>query len=175
MSKNEKFFHYRNAFKSDHLASADIEELQENNNGIAILTLDKVEYFENRKVAGRKVDKCLIASFKEKNTKPMVVNAHNSNIIRDFIDSSNINEWINLNLKIELYVNYNVSMSGSKVSGIRIRQTLPVIELQPITDLNGAFEWLQKEGNTLEKLKQIKAVSKKQEEELKKMKSNLKA
>jgi len=162
--KNNKFFHYRNAFKSDHLASADVEELTENDNGIAILTLDKIEYFENRQVAGRKVDKCLVAFFKEKNTKPMVVNAHNSDIIRGFLGSSNVNEWTNLNLKIELYVNYNVSMAGTKVSGIRIRPVLPIIELQPITDIAGAVKWLEKEGNTMAKLKTMKKVSKEDED-----------
>ena len=81
--KKKDFFHYRNAFKSDHLASADIEELQENNKGKAILTLDRVEYFENRKVAGRTKDKGLVAFFKNKDTKPLIINSCNSKVLKN--------------------------------------------------------------------------------------------
>lgn len=125
MSKNKEFFHYRNAFKSDHLAKADIEELQENNDGVAILTLIKIEYFEKRKVAGRTKDKGLVAFFKEHDTKPMIVNAHNSKIISKFIGSSNVNDWGSINVPIELYIDKSVQMSGKTVGGIRVKQRQP--------------------------------------------------
>lgn len=126
--KKKPFFHYRNAFKSDHLAAADIEELVENN-GKAILTLDRVEYFQNRQVAGRTKDKGLVAFFKEPNTKPMIVNAVNSKVLQSFIKSNDLNnDWFNLNLKIELYVNDSVKMSGKTVGGIRIKTRLPIVE-----------------------------------------------
>ena len=89
----KKFFHYRNAFKSDHLASADIEELQENNKGKAILTLQKVQYFEGRSVAGRKMDRALVAFFAQ-DVKPMVINATNAKVLAKLIGSSNVNTWI---------------------------------------------------------------------------------
>lgn len=123
--KDKKFFHYRNAFKSDHLASADVEELQENNEGVAILTLIKVEYFEKRMVAGRTKDKGLVAFFKEKDTKPMIVNAHNSAILKRFIGSANVHDWVTLNLPIELYVNHKVKMGSEVVGGIRIKTKQP--------------------------------------------------
>ena len=123
---DKKFFHYRNAFKSDHLSSADIEELQENNDGVAILTFSKIEYFENRKVAGRTVDKGLVGFFKEPNTKPMIINSHNSKILHKFIGSANEREWHNINIKVEMYVDPNVKLKGSTVGGIRIKHKQPV-------------------------------------------------
>jgi hypothetical protein len=130
MSKD--FFHYRNAFKSDHLASADIEELQENNNGKAILTLQKVQYFEGRSVAGRKMDKALVAFFAQ-DVKPMVINATNAKVLAKLIGSSNVNTWLNLGLNIELYV-ADTTMKGQRTTGIRIKATLPAIQKPTITD-----------------------------------------
>lgn len=124
---NKKFFHYRNAFKSDHLSSADIEELQENNNGVAILTFSKIQYFENRKVAGRTVDKGLVGFFKEPNTKPMIINSFNSKILHKFIGTSNVNEWDSLDLKVEFYVDSNVKLKGAVVGGIRIKHKQPTV------------------------------------------------
>ena len=161
---NSKFFHYRNAFKSDHLASADVEELQENNKGVAILTIDKIEYQENRSVAGRKVPKCLVAFFLEKNTKPMVVNAGNSKVIRSFIGSSNVYDWVDLNLKIELYVDSSVKMKGQIVGGIKIRPSIPEITLPPV-NIEEGLKWLIK-GNTIKKLRVHRVVTKSQETEL---------
>lgn len=128
---SKKFFHYRNAFKSDHLASADIEELQENNNGKAILTLQKVQYFEGRSVAGRKMDRSLIAFFVQ-DVKPMVVNATNAKILAKLIGSSNVNTWLDLVLNIELYV-ADTTMKGQRTTGIRIKATLPTVTKPTIT------------------------------------------
>jgi len=125
MTQQKKFFHYRNAFKSDHLASADIEELQENNDGRAILTFNKIEYFENRKVAGRTVEKGLVGYFKEPNTKPMIINSKNSKILYSFIGSSNVHDWANINVKVEFYVDPNVKLKGAIVGGIRIKNKQP--------------------------------------------------
>jgi|TARA_R110000851_G_scaffold108911_1_gene230663 hypothetical protein len=123
--KKKPFFHYRNAFKSDHLAAADVEELVENN-GKAILTLKSVEYQLNRKVAGKTKDVCLVGFFKEKDTKPMIINATNSKILESFIGSTDLNNaWDKLDLRIELYVNENVKLSGKIVSGIRIKTRQP--------------------------------------------------
>lgn len=167
---NKKFFHYRNAFKSDHLASADVEELQENNNGLAILTLIKVEYFENRKVAGRTVKKGLVAFFKEKNTKPMIVNSGNSKILAKFIESSNVHDWSDINIRISLYVDPNVKMSGQVVGGIKVRPTMPALATAtkpPIKDMEETFNWLKLEGRTIVDLKKIRSVTAEQETELK--------
>lgn len=168
--KKKPFFHYRNAFKSDHLASADVEELQENNNGEAILTVDRVEYFEKRKVAGRTVDKGLVAFFKEKDTKPMIVNSYNSKILRKFIGTSNVNEWTNLNLRIELYVNPNVKMSGQVVGGIRIKDSKPSKkELPSISDdrFEKLLEAIGKGSYTVREAKETYSFTDKQEKRLK--------
>ena len=180
MSKQEKeFFHYRNAFKSDHLASADVEELQENNEGVAILTITRIDYFEQkivgnkkiggRMVAGRMKDKGLVAFFSEKGTKPMIVNAKNSKIIAGFIGSKNVHDWKGLNLKIELYVNHKVKLGSEIVQGIRIKPRQPATKLPPLKDeqIEATIEWMQgNENNTLAALKKIKVVSKEQESKI---------
>lgn len=170
MMKNKPFFHYRNAYKSDHLASADVEELQENNNGIAILTVDRVEYFENRKVAGRKADKGLVAFFKEDGSKPMIVNAYNSKILRKFIGTSNLNEWVNLDLKIELYVNPNVKMGGQVVGGIRIKDTKPKEKKLPKISSTGFDKMLIAIGEGRYTITEAKATYSFTDEQLKKLK-----
>lgn len=121
--KEKKFLSYRNAYKSDHLASSDIEEMIENS-GKAILTLSKVEQLTNHTVAGRTMDIVNIASFKE-DVKPLVINATNGAILEGFIGNKNILTWVNLNLKIELYVDESVKMKGVKVGGIRIKKIRP--------------------------------------------------
>lgn len=171
MTNEKKFFHYRNAFKSDHLASADVEELQENNNGLAILTLSKVEYFENRKVAGRTVKKGLVAFFKEKNTKPMIVNSGNSKILAKFIESSNVHDWSDINIRISLYVDPNVKMSGQVVGGIKVRPTMPATEAENkpgIGTIEETLVWLKEhKNNTIDLLKKHRTVTPEQEIELK--------
>lgn len=167
--ENKPFFHYRNAFKSDHLASADIEELQENNNGKAILTLVKVEYFEKRQVAGRTMDKGLVAFFKEEGIKPMIVNSQNSKILRSFIGTSNINEWVNLNLEIELYVNHNVKLAGAIVGGIRIKTKRPAEKAKP-TITGERFETLlEAVGNGSYKVSEAKQTYSFTKEQLKRL------
>lgn len=138
MSKN--FFHYRNAFKSDHLASADIEELQENNNGKAILTLKKVQYFEKRKVAGRTMEKGLVATFHEKDTKPMIVNSTNSKILANILGTSNVNSWVDLKQPLELYTADTKLGTGIRFKAQAPPTTKPTITGDRFTKLLAALE-----------------------------------
>lgn len=123
-NEEKKFLSYRNAYKSDHLAGSDIEEMVENS-GKAILTLDKIEQLYNYTVAGRRLDVVNIATFKEKGVKPMVVNSKKGDIIAAFLKDRNIYNWVNLDLKIELYFDPSVKMKGVKVGGIGIKKIYP--------------------------------------------------
>jgi hypothetical protein len=75
--------HYRNVFKSDHLSSADLEDLIENGTPL-IFTISHAKQEIGAKVAGKKIDANIIY-FKEA-IKPMVVNATNGKIIKSFSD-----------------------------------------------------------------------------------------
>jgi Icc-related predicted phosphoesterase len=77
----EKKHHYRNVFKSDHLGSADLEDLIENGTPL-IFTITHAKQEIGVKVAGKKID-ANIVYFKE-NIKPMVINATNGKILKKF-------------------------------------------------------------------------------------------
>ena len=79
----EKKHHYRNVFKSDHLGSADLEDLIEQGSNL-IFTISHARQELGAKVAGKKMD-ANVVYFKE-NIKPMVVNATNGKIIKSFTE-----------------------------------------------------------------------------------------
>lgn len=115
-----KKHHYRNVFKSDHLGSADLEDLIEQGSNL-IFTIKEVKQEIGTKVAGKKVD-ANIAYFKEP-IKPMVVNATNGKILRNFANSPMVEDW--KDLTVELYIDENVQMKGERTQGVRIRPTQP--------------------------------------------------
>lgn len=120
MEKTSKT-HYRNVFKSDHLGSADLEDLTEQ--GVPLcFTIKEVRQEKGAKVAGKKGD-FNIAYFVEK-IKPLVLNATNSKQLSIFAKSKFVEDWSGL--YIELYVEENVkSVSGGTTQGVRIRPVMP--------------------------------------------------
>ena len=112
--------HYRKVFKSDHLGVVDLEEYLEQGSNL-IFTIDNVQQRQNEKVAGRSIN-CNVAFFKEP-IKPMVLNATNSKIIRNFNNSPFVEDWGNT--VIQLYIDKNVKMKGETVGGVRIKTTQP--------------------------------------------------
>jgi hypothetical protein len=144
--------HYRNVFKSDHLGSADLEDFVEQGKKL-IFTIEKVLQEKNAKVAGKKID-ANIAYFKE-DIKPMVLNATNSKIIRNFCNSPFVDDW--KNVLVELYVDDNVQMKGEKTQGVRIRQIQPKTEKPIFTE--DMFERAKKANATIEKIQTSYQVS----------------
>jgi hypothetical protein len=119
--------HYRNVFKSDHLGSADLEDFAEQGK-ILVFTIKHVKQEKGAKVAGKKMD-ANIAYFVEP-IKPLVLNAGNSKIVKQFTGSSFVQDWNNV--LVELYVDENVkSVTGGITQGIRIRQIQPKEKLKP--------------------------------------------
>ena len=115
--------HYRKVFKSDHLGSADLEEMLEEGKKL-VFTIKEVKQEYGAKVAGRKID-ANIAYFKE-NIKPLVLNATNSKQVGKFAGSKFVEDWSNQT--IELYIDSNVKMKGETVGGVRIRPIQPTLE-----------------------------------------------
>lgn len=113
--------HYRKVFKSDHLGSADLEEMIEEGKSL-VFTIEYVKQEYGAKVAGKKVD-ANIAYFKE-GIKPMVLNATNSRIIKKMASNSSfVEDW--KNIPIELYIDHSVRMKGEVVGGVRIKEEPP--------------------------------------------------
>ena len=145
----QKKHHYRNVFKSDHLGSADLEDLIEQGKPL-IFTIKEVKQEIGVKVAGKKID-ANIAYFVEP-IKPMVLNATNSKQMRIFTGSPMVEDWANQT--IELYVDENVQMKGVTTQGVRIRPIQPKAKAKPIfTEAN--FDKAKKANATKEQIEKI--------------------
>jgi hypothetical protein len=145
----QKKHHYRNVFKSDHLGSADLEDLIEQGKPL-IFTIKEVKQEIGVKVAGKKID-ANIAYFVEP-IKPMVLNATNSKQMRIFTGSPMVEDWANQT--IELYVDENVQMKGITTQGVRIRPIQPKAKAKPIfTESN--FDKAKKANATKEQIEKI--------------------
>jgi hypothetical protein len=146
-----KKHHYRNVFKSDHLGSADLEDLIEQGKPL-IFTIREVKQEHGAKVAGKKID-ANIAYFVEP-IKPMVLNATNSKQMRLFTGSPMVEDWSNQ--MIELYVDENVQMKGVTTQGVRIRPIQPKVKpnTKPLfTEAN--FDKAKKANATKEQIEKI--------------------
>lgn len=127
--------HYRKVFKSDHLGSADLEEMLEEGKRL-IFTIKEVKQEYGAKVAGKKID-ANIAYFKEP-IKPLVLNATNSKQMAKFAKSKFVEDWAGIT--IELYIDHSVKMKGETFGGVRIKSELPVIKKPELTPKSQNWE-----------------------------------
>lgn len=148
--ETQKKHHYRNVFKSDHLGSADLEDLIEQGSNL-IFTIKHTKQELGIKVAGKKVD-ANIAYFVEP-IKPMVINATNGKILRQFANSPMVEDWSNL--IVELYIDENVkAVTGGTTQGVRIRPIQPKVNTKPLfTSAN--FEKAKQANATREQIEKI--------------------
>lgn len=145
----EKKHHYRAVFKSDHLSSADLEDLIEEKKPL-VFTIKNVKQEIETMVAGKRGN-FNIAYFVE-NIKPMVLNATNSKIIKGFANSPFVEDWNNI--KVELYVDNKVKFGKEIMSGVRISALQPLKkEKKQFTSAN--FEAAKNAGATIEKIKEL--------------------
>jgi len=107
--------HYRKVFKSDHLGKADLEDFLELGSDL-IFTIAQVRQEIGAKVAGKKID-ANIAYFQEK-IKPLVLNATNSQVMRNLTGSAFIEDW--QGVTVQLYIDKTASLKGEIVGGVRI-------------------------------------------------------
>ena len=128
---NENKTHYRKAFNSPYLSSADIV-------GPTILTISKVQLSGDQ--TKKTKDVFNTAHFVEKQLrpgeplKPMILNAHNSKILRDLTGSHFLEDWVNVSVTI--YVDQNVRFGRDTVEGLRISPQAPVLKKPVITPEN---------------------------------------
>lgn len=116
--------HYRKVFKSDHLGSADLEEMIEDKKRL-VFTIDKVLQYEKTddrnsgvSVAGKRIS-ANIAYLK--GAKPLVLNATNSKTMAKMTGSKYVEDWAGT--VIELYIDSTVKMGKEIVGGVRIKPT----------------------------------------------------
>jgi len=128
--------HYRKAFNSPYLSSADIVEP-------TVLTVKscKLEGDKSKKTK----DVFNTVYFAEQfirageALKPMILNAHNSRVMKELTGSHFIDDW--KDQKITIYVDKNVRFGKDTVEGLRISTVAPVIQKPTLTpDNQNAWE-----------------------------------
>ena len=145
MSKEKT--HYRKAFNSPYLSSADIV-------GPTVLTIKNVTLSgdETKKTK----DIFNTAHFAEKYLrageilKPMILNAHNSKILKEMTGSHYIDDWNDI--PVTVYVDSNVRFGRDTVEGLRINPQPPQIQRPELTPENkklwhGAIVAYKRDGN----------------------------
>lgn len=112
--------HYRRAFDSPYLSSADIVEP-------TVLTVSHVTLESDR--TKKTKDAFNTAHFVEKELrpgeklKPMILNASNSKTMRGLTNSAFIDDWNGV--RITVYVDHNVRFGKETVEGLRISPHMP--------------------------------------------------
>lgn len=141
---NEKT-HYRKAFDSPYLSSADIVEPTTLTISHVTLEADKTK---------KTKDKFNTAHFVEKeirpneNLKPMILNASNSKTMKNLANSPFIDDW--KNIRVTVYVDPNVRFGKELVEGLRISPNAPerrVLTPEAIKAWAKAKEAFQRDGN----------------------------
>lgn len=156
MEENKKT-HYRKAFDSPYLSSADIV-------GPTVLTIKHVRLEPDQ--TKKTKDKFNTAYFSEKELrpgetlKPMILNAGNSRTMKKIAGSPFIEDWNNI--PVTIYVDPNVKFGRDTVEGLRIKPDSPKMqkpELLPSDPLwVNAVEAYKRDGN-LDKVKEKRVIS----------------
>lgn len=142
---NETLTHYRRAFDSPYLSSADIVEP-------TVLTVRYVTLEADR--TKKTKDLFNTAHFAEKELrpgeplKPMILNASNSKTMKGLTNSPFIEDW--RDVRITVYVDHNVRFGKETVEGLRISPHVP--EKKQLTPENAkgwahAKEAFKRDGN----------------------------
>lgn len=168
---NETKTHYRKAFNSPYLSSSDIVEP-------TVLTVKYVRLEADR--TKKTKDMFNTAHFVEKEIrpgeplKPMILNAHNSRVMRHLTGSHFLEDWNNV--PVTVYVDSAVKFGRDTVEGLRISPNAPRMEkpalLPEMADKWArAVESFRRAGN-LDKVKAHMSISPEHEEQIMREASN---
>jgi len=154
MMDDSKKTHYRKAFQSPYLSSADIV-------GPTILTVARVDLASD--LTKRTKELHNTAYFVERELrqgeqlKPMILNATNCKTMRELTGSHFIDDWANT--LVTIYVDPNVQNRGEIVEGLRISPQPPVLTKPELTPDNprwaGAVAAFKRDGNLESVMKQM--------------------
>jgi len=122
----EQKTHYRKAFNSPYLSSADITEPTN-------LTISKVRLELDQTKKSKDVFNTAYFAEKElrpgEKLKPMILNATNSKTLRDLTGSAFIDDWCDVHVTV--FVDPNVRFGRDTVEGLRISPKAPRKSLTP--------------------------------------------
>lgn len=118
MSKDKT--HYRKAFHSPYLSSADIVGPTTLKIARVVLEKDKTKKTQDSFNTAYFVDKFIRPG---EELKPMILNAHNSKIMRELAGSHFIDDWNDITVTV--YVDSNVRFGKDTVEGLRISPEVP--------------------------------------------------
>jgi hypothetical protein len=125
---NDTKTHYRKAFDSPYLSSADIVEP-------TVLTVKAVRFELDR--TKKTKDRFNTAHFVEtelrkgEKLKPMILNASNSKTMKALTNSPFLEDWVNV--RITVYVDHNVRFGKETVEGLRISPHAPEARRKALT------------------------------------------
>lgn len=132
MSENKT--HYRKAFHSPYLSSADIVAPTILKISRVVLELDKTKKTKDFFNTAYFADKFLRPG---EELKPMILNAHNSRIMRELCESHFIDDWNDI--EVTVYVDGNVKFGKDTVEGLRISPERPRVQKPTITPASKAW------------------------------------
>jgi len=154
MMDDSKKTHYRKAFNSPYLSSADIV-------GPTILTISRVTLSGDQ--TKKTKDIFNTAHFVEtelrhgEKLKPMILNATNSKIMKELSGSHYIDDWVNI--PVTIFVDGNVRFGRDTVEGLRISPQPPVLTKPELTPDNprwaGAVAAFKRDGNLKSVMEQM--------------------
>ena len=132
MSDIEKT-HYRKAFNSPYLSSADIVEP-------TVLTVKNVKLEVDKTKKTKDYFNTAYFTAKEirqgEPLKPMILNAHNSKVLKNMTGSAFIDDWNNI--AVTIYVDSNVRFGRDTVEGLRISTEPPNVRRKLV---RGSMQW----------------------------------
>jgi len=112
--------HYRKAFDSPYLSSADIIDATSLTISSVRLELDHTKKTKDFFNTAYFVEKEIRPGEK---LKPMILNASNSKMMKSLTDSPFIDDWVNV--PVMIYVDHNVRFGKEVVEGLRISPHKP--------------------------------------------------
>ena len=123
--------HYRKAFDSPYLSSADIVEPTVLTVKYVDLAIDRTkktkDFFNTAHFVETEIRKGEVL-------KPMILNASNSKTMKQLTGSAFIDDW--QNVRITIYVDHNVRFGKETVEGLRISPYAPEVSRKVLTPAN---------------------------------------
>jgi hypothetical protein len=160
-NKSEKV-HWHKVFLSDYLGACDLEE------GKDIKVVIKNVSVKQVKGSDGKSQERNVATFTDAKIKPMILNATNCRIVKKFVGSPYINDWVNV--PVQVYIKSDIKAFGDVTEGLRIRETQPKMDkpnlVPSLPAWQKAIEYLKGTG-TIENIRAKWELSKENEELLK--------
>ena len=112
--------HWHKVFLSDYLGACDLEE------GKDVKLVIKNVSVKQVKGSDGKSQERNVAAFIDPKIKPMILNATNCRVVKKFVGSPYINDWVNV--PIQVYIKSDIKAFGDITEGLRIREVQPKMD-----------------------------------------------